>query len=394
MKKKGSGKTSMKSYKYQVPAQSIFGYGCLELLGDELKERGYKNALIVTDKGICDLGIADKLINVLDNIKLNHVLFNQVKPNPTTKNVYDGIEVLKKNKCDCVITIGGGSAHDCGKAISIISVNGGKVQDYIGLNQAKKKGVDIIAINTTAGTGSECTQAYVISDEEIQSKYGIRDKFAQAAIAVDDYELMMGLPKSLTAGTGMDALTHAVECLVSINSFVLTEELALAAIRLIFKHLEEAVNNPKSYEAREGMAVGQYLAGLAFGNGGVGLVHSMSHQLSAVYDLPHGLSNAILLPEVMKFNKKASIEKLAEMGKMLAPKQEENTTDEQFADIAIEKIIELSKAVGTRIQLRTLGVKREDFSLLAEKTLKDGSIRNTPVKPTMEEIIEIYESVF
>jgi len=380
--------------KYQTPAMSIFGYESIKMLGEELKQREYKKALIVTDKGICEIGVADKLTAVLDEIGLDYVLYNQVKPNPTTKNVYEGIEELKKNNCDCVITIGGGSAHDCGKAISIVAENGGKVQDYIGLNQAKKKGVDIIAINTTAGTGSECTQAYVISDEETHSKYGIRDKYAQASIAVDDYEIMMGLPKSLTAGTGMDALTHAVECLVSVNSFLLTDELALSAIKLIFKHLENAVNNPKSLEAREGMAVAQYLAGLAFGNGGVGLVHSMSHQLSAVYDLPHGLSNAILLPEVMKFNKKASAAKLAQMGRLLAPVQKEEITDEELADIAIAKIEELSKAVGTKIGLASLGVKRSDFKLLAEKTLNDGSIRNTPVKPTIEEVIEIYLLVY
>lgn len=380
--------------KYQTPAMSIFGYESIKMLGEELKEREYKKALIVTDKGICEIGVADKLTAVMDQIGLDYVIYNKVKPNPTTTNVYDGIEELKKNNCDCVITIGGGSAHDCGKAISIVAENGGKVQDYIGLNQAKKKGVDIIAINTTAGTGSECTQAYVISDEESHSKYGIRDKYAQATIAVDDYEIMMGLPKSLTAGTGMDALTHAVECLVSVNSFLLTDELALSAIKLVFQHLENAVNNPKSLEAREGMAVAQYLAGLAFGNGGVGLVHSMSHQLSAVYDLPHGLSNAILLPEVMKFNKKASTAKLAQMGRLLVPVQKEEITDEELADIAIAKIEELSQAVGTKIGLASLGVKRSDFKLLAEKTLMDGSIRNTPVKPTIEEVIEIYLLVY
>ncbi len=384
----------MRSYKYQTPPMSIFGYESIKMLGDELKQREYKKALIVTDKGICDIGVADKLTKVLEGIELEYVLYNKVKPNPTTKNVYDGIEELKNNNCDCVITIGGGSAHDCGKAISIIAENGGKVDDYIGLNLAKKKGVDIIAINTTAGTGSECTQAYVISDEETHSKYGIRDKFAQASIAVDDYEIMMGLPKSLTAGTGMDALTHAVECLVSVNSFLLTDELALGAIRLIFKHLESAVNTPKSVEAREGMAVAQYMAGLAFGNGGVGLVHSMSHQLSAVYDLPHGLSNAILLPEVMKFNKKECIGKLAQMGRILTPMQKDDMTDEDFADIAIERIEKLSGAVGTKIKLSELGVKSQDFKMLAEKTLKDGSIKNTPIKPTIEEVIEIYQSVF
>jgi alcohol dehydrogenase len=382
------------TYKYYVPALSIFGYGCIDALSEEFIGRNYKNALIVTDKGVCDLGIADKIIDVVKKAGMQWALFNDVKPNPTTGNVEAGLRAFREHGCDCIVTIGGGSAHDCGKAISILAANGGRVQDYVGMDRAAKKGPDIIAVNTTAGTGSECTRAYVITDEENHRKYGIRDRYAQAAIAVDDHALMMSLPRALTAGTGMDALTHAVECLTSRRTFMLANELAMAAIRVIFRCLPRVVENPEDEEAREGMAAGQYLAGLAFGNGGVGLVHAMSHQLSAVYDLPHGLCNAILLPAVMDYNKRASAAQYAEIARLVAPVESQGKTDEELAELAIRNVRELSGKVGTRRPLSGLGVKRGDFTLLAEQTKMDGSYGNNPVLPEIDDIMKIYGSVY
>lgn len=384
----------MSVYRYYAPPLSFFGYGCIDALGEEFQNRHYTCALIVTDKGVCEVGIADRVIRVIEGAGVACALFSEVKPNPTIRNVDAGLRVFQQKGCDCIVTIGGGSAHDCGKAIGILATNGGRIEDYVGLDRSAGKGVDIIAINTTAGTGSECTRAYVISDEKKHKKYGIRDKHAQAAIAVNDHSVMMSLPRSLTAGTGMDALTHAVECVVSKNTFMLTSELAMAAVKMVFRWLPQAVDHPSDGEAREGMAVAQYLAGLAFGNGGVGLVHSMSHQLSAVYDLPHGLCNAILLPAVMAYNKEACADRYAEIARLIAPAESAGKPEAALADLAIEKVIGLSSVVGTRVSLHELGVKREDYALLAEQTQADGSYRNNPLQPTIGEIIEIYDSVY
>lgn len=384
----------MAVYKYFGPNCSMFGYGCIEGLDEELTRRGYRKALIVTDRPIVKLGIADKIVAVLDGAGIGHALFAEVKPNPTVENVKAGLAMLKSEACDFIVTIGGGSSHDCGKAIGILATNGGSVEDYKGMDKSGRKALDIVAVNTTAGTGSECTRAYVISDEEKRTKTGIRDRNALATIAVNDHSLMMSLPAKLTAATGMDALVHAVECYISKSGFLLTSELALAAIRCVFAWLPEAVADPSSEKAREGMAVAEYIAGLAFGNGGVGMVHATSHQLSAVYDLPHGLCNAILLPPVMRFNKRAAAGKLAEIGRFLRPLDARNDDDSAMADAAIAEFENLSSKIGTLVRLRELGVKEEDFGLLARKALADGSMGNNPVQPTPEEVIEVLKSVY
>ena len=384
----------MSAFKFFSPTCSIFGYGCIEALEEELRRKGYTRALIVTDLSICKVGIADRVIEVLKKAGVGYALFNEVKPNPTIKNVKAGLALLKAEKCDFIVTIGGGSAHDCGKAIGILATNGGKVEDYVGSDMSAHKALDIVAINTTAGTGSECTRAYVISDEDKHQKTGIRDRNALAEIAVDDHSLMMSLPPRLTAGTGMDALVHAVECYVSVNGFMLTSELAVTAMTVIFKWLRTAVKEPTNEKAREGMAVGEYLAGLAFGNGGVGMVHAISHQLSAVYDLPHGLCNAILLPPVMEFNKRGAANKLAELARILLPADCAEKSDEALADVAIGEFKKLSADIGTLIPLRELGVKESDFAQLAKKALADRSMANNPVQPAADDIIAALAKVF
>ena len=384
----------MSSYKYYAPKCTLFGYGCLEALGKEMISNGYSRALVVTDTSLIQMGIAGKVFKVLEESSIPYFIFDGVKPNPTVRNVENGLVIAKENQCDFVVSIGGGSAHDCAKAICILATNGGKIQDYKGMDMSKQPPLPLVAVNTTAGTASECTRAYVILDEETNEKYGIRDKNVMAAIAVDDHELMMGLPKGLTAGTGMDALTHAVEAYTSKNGFCITSTLAVGAIKLIFKSLEAAVLSPNE-DNREIMATAQYLAGLSFGNGGVGMVHSMSHQLSAIYDLPHGLCNAILLPEVIKFNclNERAEQKYAELLEELFPLEAIDKDVKAKAALFVQKVEELSQRIGTRVPLSSLGVKEEDLGLLAEKTLKDGSLPNNPVQPSKEQIESLFRNL-
>lgn len=380
--------------RFFAPKCSLFGYGSLIGLGDEINKRGYKKALIVTDRSLVELGIVKQVSDVLDQSGICYCLYDGVKPNPTVKNVDSGLAILKEEACDFVVSIGGGSAHDCAKAVTILAANGGSILDYRGLDQSRVPALPLIAVNTTAGTASETTRAYVIVNEETGEKFGSRDQYVIPAVAVDDHQLMMGLPKGLTAGTGMDALTHAVEAYVSVNGFVITSELALAAIRLIVQNLEKAALCPDE-ESREGMAAGQYLAGLAFGNAGCGLVHSMSHQLSAVYDLPHGLCNAVLLPAVCRFNLSdgEARRKYAQIGEMLFPLEVHGKTDQEKAEYLIGQIEVMSDRIGTKRRLSELNVKAEDISLLAEKSLCDGSLGNNPVQPTKEQIEELFASL-
>lgn len=384
----------MDIYRFYAPKCSLFGYGSLNGLGEEIHKRGYQKALIVTDSSLVKLGVVKCVSDVLDDGAIRYCIYDGVKPNPTVKNVDSGLDMLKKENCDFVISIGGGSAHDCAKAITILAANGGSILDYRGADQSKVPAIPLVAVNTTAGTASETTRAYVIVNEDTGEKFGSKDQYVIPVVAVDDHQLMMGLPKGLTAGTGMDALTHAVEAFTSINGFVITSELALAAIRLIFKNLEKASLCPDE-ESREGMAAGQYLAGLAFGNAGCGLVHSMSHQLSAVYDLPHGLCNAIILPTVCRFNcsDENALRKYAQIGEMLFPLEVQGKTEPEKAEFLITQIEAVSERIGTKCRLADLNVKAEDIPLLAEKTLCDGSLGNNPVQPSKTQIEELFAAL-
>lgn len=384
----------MSIYKFFAPGCSLFGYGCLKGLGKELTGRGYKKALIVTDRSLVRLGIVKQVSDVLKQVGISHGMYDGVKPNPTTGNVDSGLKVLKRESCDFVLSIGGGSAHDCAKAIAILATNGGSIVDYRGADQSRELPLPLVAINTTAGTASETTRAYVIVDENTGEKFGSKDKHVIPAVAVDDHQLMMGLGGGLTAGTGMDALTHAVEAYTSVNGFLITSELALAAIRLVFKSLAQAVLSPDE-ESREGMAVGQYLAGLAFGNAGCGLVHSMSHQLSAVYDLPHGLCNAIILPTVCRFNcgDETAMKKYAQIGEAVFPVNMKGKSEEEKAEFFIAEIEKLSARIGTDCPLASLHVEKTAIPLLAEKTLEDGSLGNNPIQPSKEQIEALFAAL-
>lgn len=285
-----------------LPPVSLIGPGAFKELKEDLKSGGFKKALLVTDVVLVKIGIAAEVESVFKEAGLNYMIYDQVKQNPTVKNVNDGLKVFTKESCDCIITLGGGSPQDCGKAIGILATNGGNIKDYEGIHKSVKKSVPIIAINTTAGTASEITINYVITDESRKVKMVMVDKNCLVDIAVNDPLLLLNMPASHTAATGMDALTHAVEAYITKGAFDWSDNLALHSIKLIVRSLRDAVADGSNVEARNEMAWGQFIAGQAFSNFGLGYVHSMAHQLGGLYDLPHGVCNAVLLPYVAEFN--------------------------------------------------------------------------------------------
>ena len=372
-----------------LPGESLFGAGCLTELGTELKKKNLKKALIVTDKGLIKAGIVDKVTNILEKNNFPYEIFDGVEPNPTVENVNEGVKRYKQGDCDFLLAIGGGSPNDCTKAIGILLANGGDIHYYQGLDKSLNKSPVIIAVNTTAGTASEISRAYLITDEQAQVKMIMKDRNCMPDIAVNDPELMIDLPPNLTAATGMDALTHAVECYVSTRTYPLTKALAREAVYTIFKYLPLAVKEPDNIEAREQMTYAQYMAGMAFCNGGLGLVHSMAHPLGAVYHLGHGISNAVLLPYVCEFNSSVVAKDYAELASFLYPERS-FSSDEEGARAFIEDIRNLSSKIGTLITLSELGVKKEDISVLAQKALEDGNLASNPIKPNKQQVEELY----
>jgi alcohol dehydrogenase len=379
--------------KFAAAPISLFGYGARKELIPLLVREEVKKALIITDKVLDELGVVKKITNILDEISIEYIVYNKVIPNPTIENVEEGCKCYKENQCDFIIAVGGGSANDCAKAVNVLAANGGDIKDYQGGNKSGKRGCLLVAVNTTAGTASEVSRAYLISDEKAKRKLIFKDDYAMPSIAVNDTELMMGLPKRITAETGMDALTHAIESYVSKSSYLLSDLLALQAIEIIYKYLPIVVENPDDIEARDAMAYGQYIAGLSFGNAGLGLVHAMAHQLGATYNLPHGLCNAILLPEVMTFNEEYCITKFASIATRIVPEKCVGKTEKEQARLIINLIKELSIQVGTAVGLESLNVKSEDFNSLADKALEDGCILSSPMIPNKEQIIDIFTSL-
>lgn len=372
-----------------LPPLSLIGPGALEDLGEELKSLPYKKALFVTDNVLSEIGLVNQVAKVLIDANIELVLYKDVKPNPTVKNVDDGLALLKENDCDFILTLGGGSPQDCGKAIGILATNGGTIEDYEGIHKSKNLSLPIIAINTTAGTASEVTINYVITDEKRHIKMVMVDKNCLVSIAVNDPKLMLNKPAALTAATGMDALTHAIETYITKGAFEWSDVLALEAIKLISESLEDAVHNGSNLEARSKMAWGQFIAGQAFSNAGLGYVHSMAHQLGGMYDLPHGVANAILLPHVERFNIPACAGKLKNVAKAMGV-DVSNMTDEQGANAAIEAIQKLSKSVGIPSGLKEFGVKEEDFKEMSKNALADVCTGGNPREVTLEETIAIY----
>lgn len=378
------------SYKFFMPAISLMGADCLKDAGDQVGELGFKKALIVTDKVLGQIGIVKKVTDVLDNKNIEYAIYDETKPNPTVKNVNDGLALLKEKECDFVISLGGGSAHDCAKGIALLATNGGEIKDYEGVDKSKKPQLPMVGINTTAGTGSEMTLFAIITDEERHIKMALVDKHLTPIIAVNDPMLMLAMPKSLTAATGMDALTHAIEAYVSTSATPITDACAEKAIELISNYLVNAVENGENVEARDMMAYAEYLAGMAFNNASLGYVHAMAHQLGGFYNLPHGVCNAILLPHVQEYNKATSASRLAKIAKIMGGNIE-GLTDEQGADLCIDMIKSLSQTVGIPEGLGVLGVKESDFETLATNALNDACSLTNPRKGNLEEVIAIFK---
>lgn len=372
-----------------MPSQNVLGPGALDTAIEQIATLGLKKALIVTDKPLATLGFATDLANRLQAKGISSEIFDEVQPNPTVGNVNAGLARLKALGADCIFSLGGGSSHDCAKGIAILATNGGKIEDYEGLDKSRKPQLPLVAVNTTAGTASEMTRFTIITDEERHVKMAIVDKHVTPTFSINDPKLMENMPASLTAATGMDALTHAIEAYVSTAATPITDACAVKAIELIAKYLPVAVKSPKDAEAREQMAYAQFLAGMAFNNASLGYVHAMAHQLGGFYNLPHGVCNALLLPHVESFNLRAAKTRLDEVGAILLA----NNADLKGLSV-IDAIKKLADIVGIPKSLRELGVREEDFKTLAENAMKDVCGLTNPVQPTLEEVIAIFKAAF
>jgi alcohol dehydrogenase len=374
-----------------MPSVNLMGPGCLKEVGDEILSLGLKKALIVTDKMLVKIGLIDKLVAVLDENNIDYAIFDKTQPNPTVKNVEDGLALLKENNCDFIISFGGGSPHDCAKGIGIVANNGGCIKDYEGVNKSKKSMLPLVAINTTAGTASEMTKFCIITDEDRHIKMAIVDNHTTPTVSVNDPLLMVEKPASLTAATGMDALTHAIEAFVSTEATPVTDACALMAIELICTNLKEAVENGSNVVARDKMAYAQFLAGMAFNNASLGYVHAMAHQLGGFYDLPHGVCNAILLPHVQEYNSKVVPHRFVEIAKAMG-ENVDNISSEEAAIKVIDSIKKLSEEIGIPSGLKELDAKEEDLTVLSENALKDACGFTNPKQASLEEIIEVYKN--
>ena len=374
---------------------SYFGCGCRSVIADEIKNRGFKKVLVVTDPALLKIGVAQLVTAVLDKAGIAYEVFSGLKANPSIRNVTDGVAAFKAAGADCLVAIGGGSAIDTAKGIGVVAANPSfaDVRSLEGVAATKNRSMPIIALPTTAGTAAEVTINYVITDEENRKKMVCVDPKDIPVVAAVDAELMMGLPKAVTASTGMDALTHAIEGYITKGAWGMTDMMHLEAIRLIAKHLRAAVADGKDVTAREGMALAQYTAGMGFSNVGLGIVHSMAHPLGAFYDTPHGVANALLLPFVMAYNAPAAKAKYGEIAKAMGAKIGRMKVD-QAAEAAIDAVRKLSADVGIPQRLREIGVREEDLPALSRSAFNDVCTGGNPRDTSPAEILEIYKKAF
>lgn len=383
----------MSTATFFMPSVNLIGDGALDQAVNHVSESGFRHALIVTDKPLVELGYAGQLQQALAGKDIQASIFDGVQANPTTGNVEAGLAILNQNQCDFVISLGGGSPHDCAKAIALVASNGGDIRDYEGVDKSAKPQLPLVSINTTAGTASEITRFCIITDENTHIKMAIVDKHVTPVLSVNDPFLMKNMPASLTAATGMDALTHAVEAYVSTAANPITDACAIKAINLISDNLANAVENGSNMEARNNMAYAQLLAGMAFNNASLGYVHAMAHQLGGFYDLPHGVCNAVLLPHVQRFNSRVAAVRLTEVAAALG-EEVQGLSPEQGADRCIAAIERLARQVGIPAGLRDLKVKEEDFAELASNAMKDACGLTNPVQPSHEEVVGIFKAAF
>ena len=371
---------------------SYHGTGAIKEIVTEVKRRNFKKAFVCSDPDLIKFGVTKKVTDLLDEAQLNYELYSDIKPNPTIENVQTGVSAFKAAQADYIIAIGGGSSIDTAKAVGVIITNPEfeDVRSLEGVADTKKPCVPIIAVPTTAGTAAEVTINYVITDVEKKRKFVCVDPHDIPVIAVVDPDMMASMPKSLTAATGMDALTHAIEGYITKGAWELSDMFHIKAVEIIARSLRGAVEH--TAEGREGMALGQYVAGMGFSNVGLGIVHSMAHALGAVYDTPHGVANAILLPTVMEYNAETTGEKYRDIAKAMGVAGTENMSVEEYRKAAIEAVRKLSADVGIPANLKEI-VKSEDIDFLAESALADACTPGNPKAPTLEEIKALYKSL-
>jgi len=376
-----------------IPAGNIMGNGCLDEAMTAIRNYGFRKALIVTDAGLAKAGVAARIAEKLALQDIESVIFDGAKPNPSIANVEAGLEVLKQHQCDFVVSLGGGSPHDCAKGIALCATNGGHIRDYEGVDQSSKPQLPLVAINTTAGTASEMTRFCIITDEDRHVKMAIVDRNVTPLLSVNDPELMVAMPKGLTAATGMDALTHAIEAYVSTAANPITDACAIKAMELISQNLRKAVQDGKDLTARENMAYAQFLAGMAFNNASLGFVHAMAHQLGGFYDLPHGVCNAVLLPHVQTFNASVCAARLTDVARALGV-DVSGLSPEEGAQAAVAAIRTLARDVEIPAGLRDLGAKLDDIPILATNALKDACGLTNPRRADQGQIEEIFRNAF
>jgi lactaldehyde reductase len=371
---------------------SYHGAGAIKAIPEEIEGRGFKKVLVASDPDLIKFGVTDKVTDLLYQSGIPYEIFSDIKPNPTIENVQNGVDAFKKCKADCIVAIGGGSSMDTAKAIGIIinNPNFADVRSLEGVAPTTNKCVPIIAVPTTAGTAAEVTINYVITDTEKNRKMVCVDVHDIPVVAVVDPEMMSTMPKGLTAATGMDALTHAIEGYITKGAWELSDMFHLKAIEIISKNLRGAVENTN--DGRKGMALGQYIAGMGFSNVGLGLVHSMAHPLGALYDTPHGVANAIILPTVMEYNAAATGEKYKDIAKAMGVDGVDNMSVEEYRKAAINAVKQLSKDVGIPADLKEI-VKTEDIQFLSQSAYDDACRPGNPRDTSVEEIVELYKSL-
>ncbi len=371
---------------------SYHGKGAICAIPDEVKGRGFNKVLVASDPDLIKFGVTKKVTDVLDNAGIEYAIFSEIKPNPTIENVKAGVEAFKACGADCIVAIGGGSSMDTAKAVGIIITNPefADVRSLEGVAPTKNKCVPIIAVPTTAGTAAEVTINYVITDVENNRKMVCVDVHDIPVVAVVDPDMMSTMPKGLTAATGMDALTHAIEGYITRGAWELSDMFHLKAIEIIAASLRAAVNNEDA--GREGMALGQYVAGMGFSNVGLGIVHSMAHPLGALYDTPHGVANAIILPTVMEYNAPATGEKYRHIARAMGVTGTENMSVEEYRAAAINAVKQLSLDVGIPADLKDI-VKADDLQFLAESAYADACLPGNPRETSVEEILDLYKSL-
>lgn len=374
---------------------SYFGPGARKVLPQEIKRRGLHKAFVATDKDLIKFGVADKVLEVLREADIPYEVFSEIKPNPTVSNVKAGVKAFAESGADFILAIGGGSSIDTAKAIGIIT-NNPEFSDVVsleGVADTHHKSVPVIALPTTAGTAAEVTINYVITDEENEKKMVCVDPNDIPAMAIVDAELMYTLPRSLTASTGMDALTHAIEGLITKGAWEMSDMFEVKAIEMINRYLETAVKEPTNEEARNGMAVAQYIAGMAFSNVGLGAVHGMAHPLGAIFDIPHGVANAVLLPTVMEYNMPAAVGKYVDIAKAMGVYKTE-MTDAEAAQAAVDAVRRLSVNVGIPQHLAELGIKESDLPRLAQAAMADVCTPGNPREVSYEDILALYKKAY